>query len=140
MHRIVFDTNVLIAALHSQLGASFRLLQMLGTDEFEFVISVPLVLEYEAVAKRMKKSLGLAIGDIDDIIDYICSVGLPKEIYYLWRPHLTDPKDDMVLELAVNAEAKFIITHNIKDFAGIHSFGIHALTPGQFLKLLKEKK
>lgn len=33
--RIVLDTNVWIAALRSQLGASFRLLSLVGTEKFE---------------------------------------------------------------------------------------------------------
>jgi len=136
---VIIDTNVLIAGLRSQLGASFRLLELIGTGEFEIALSVPLILEYEAVAKRMKRDLGLSDRDIDDIIDYLCSVGISQEIYYLWRPYLHDPKDDMILELAVGANAKYIITHNLKDFGGIGNFGVEAITPKLFLKFLEEK-
>ena len=47
---------------------------------------------------------------------------------------LRDPKDDMVLELAVEAGCDFIVTHNIRDFAGAERFGVRAITPGQFLE------
>src|SRR5947209_5957695 len=50
--KIVMDTNVLVAGLRSRRGASFRLLQLLGTGRFEIAISVALVLEYEDVLMR----------------------------------------------------------------------------------------
>ena len=70
---------------------------------FEVIVSVPLVLEYEEVAKRQLYTLGLSSDEVDDIIDYICSVPNRRRIFFLWRPYLKDPKDDMVLELAVEA-------------------------------------
>jgi hypothetical protein len=33
-----------------------------------------------------------------------------REIFFLWRPFLRDPRDDMVLELAVEAECDAILT------------------------------
>src|ERR1700674_1669481 len=100
-YRIVIDTNVLVAALRSRHGASHRLLTLIGSGRFEFSVSVPLVLEYEYAAKAMLGEIPLTESDIDDIIDYICQAASRVEVYYLWRPLLKDPKDDMVLELAV---------------------------------------
>ena len=135
--RVVIDTNVLIAGLRSPNGPSFQLLQRLGTEAFALCISVPLVLEYEAVAKRQSRELGLAFADIDDVLDYVCSIAEPHAIFYLWRPFLPDPRDDLVLELAVEAQASCIITHNLRDFAGTEQFGIEALSPGAFLRRLE---
>lgn len=136
MHRAVLDTNVLIAGLRSAEGASFQLLQRLGGNAFTISISVPLILEYEAVAKRQARELGLSFGDIDEALDYLCSIGEPHAIFYLWRPFLKDPRDDLVLELAVEAGAKYIVTHNRRDFAGTEQFGIDAISPGAFLRHL----
>ena len=47
MKSIIIDTNVLVAALRSRNGASFKLLSLIGTGAFETVVSVPLVIEYE---------------------------------------------------------------------------------------------
>ena len=60
------------------------------------------------------------------------------EIFFLWRPFLKDPKDDMVLELAVEAEVEYIVTHNLKDFNGVEHFGIKAITPKEFLQIIGE--
>jgi putative PIN family toxin of toxin-antitoxin system len=138
--RIVIDTNVFFSGLRSQHGASYRLLELIGTGKFEIVVSVPLVLEYEEISKRRSRALGMKHSDLDDILDYICAVGDRREIFYLWRPFLKDAEDDMVLELAVESNSSHIITHNIVDFAGAEMFGIKATTPADFLKEIGELK
>ena len=135
--RVVLDTNVLIAGLRSPDGASFQLLQQLGGEAVTLCISVPLILEYEAVAKRQSRELGLSFADIDDVLDYVCSIAEPHTIFYLWRPFLSDPRDDLVLELAVEAGVTCIVTHNLRDFAGTEQFGIQVLSPGAFLRRLE---
>ena len=138
--RIIIDTNVLISALRSRNGASFKVVNMIGTDKFELCISVPLIFEYESVAKRDSRAFGLRYSDIDDILDYICSVAEHRKIHFLWRPVLRDPQDDMVLELAVESEADYVVTHNVKDYVGIRAFGIIALSPMEFLRKIGELK
>ncbi len=138
MYKIVIDTNVFISALRSRHGASFRLLSMVGTKKFDIALSVPLILEFEAVAKRELKVLGMDSSDVDDILDYLCLAGDKRHIFYLWRPLLRDPKDDMVLELAVESESKWIVTFNKRDFRGCETFGIKLATPKEFLHLIGE--
>jgi len=84
--------------------------------------------------------LGLDARTIDDILDYVCQVARRREIFFLWRPFLKDPNDDLVLELAVESESEFIITYNRRDFAGIETFGVKVLTPKEFLQKLGEIK
>ena len=73
-----------------------------------------------------------------DILDYICEVANPRKVFYLWRPILKDPKDDMVLELAVAASCNFIVTFNQQDFQGVEKFGLQVLPPKEFLQLIGE--
>ena len=138
MSRIVLDTNVVVAGLRSSRGASFRLLRLLGKGRFQTVLSVPLALEYESATKRQSRALGLTHSDIDDVLDFLCKVSDHRQIFYLWRPFLRDPGDDMVLELAVEAEAEFIVTHNLRDFAGADRFGVRVVTPQAFLRHIGE--
>ena len=138
-HQIVVDTNVLIAALRSRRGASFRLLSLIGVDtRFEINLSVPLVLEYEDVAKRPSLEIELSPEDIDGIIDYLCLVANHRQIFFLWRPFLPDPKDDMVLELAVEAQCQYVVSHNKRDFSNVDQFGLAVVSPREFLKLIGE--
>jgi len=101
-------------------------------------MSVPLVLEYESIAKRNQDKTALTLEEIDDIVDYICSQAKEQRIYYLWRPQLKDSKDDMVLELAVAAGCSHIITFNVRDFGEMRLFGIQAIGPKEFLQLIGE--
>lgn len=134
--RIVIDTNVIVSALRSQRGASFKLLMEIGGDKFDINVSVPLVLEYESAAKRLIGEIKLRKRDIDDILDYICSAAKRWKIFYLWRPFLKDPKDDMVLEVAVTAKCDFIVTYNKNDFQNCKTFGLRVVTPKEFLILM----
>lgn len=135
---IVLDTNVLVAGLRSASGASFAILERVGSGSFSISLSVPLVLEYEATLKSHARDLGLTTAEVDDFVDYICSVGRHLPIHYLWRPALKDPSDDMVLEVAVAGNAD-IVTHNIRDFVGSRNYGMHVYTPREFLKALRER-
>jgi putative PIN family toxin of toxin-antitoxin system len=136
--RVGLDTNVLVSALRSRKGASFKVVSLIDKGLFQLSISVPLVLEYESAVKRISKLVGLKYSDIDDIVDYICQVAEHRDIYYLWRPFLKDPKDDMVLEVAVESEPDYIVTHNVRDFAGIEQFGLETITPRQLLERIGE--
>jgi putative PIN family toxin of toxin-antitoxin system len=134
--QIVIDTNVLVSALRSRRGASYRLFMLLDRSDFEINISVPLIVEYEDAAKRIAREVGLTHGDIDDILDYICSVGRRRKIHFLWRPFLKDPQDDHVLELAVEAGCDFVVTHNVRDFSRSEQFGVRVVTPRAFLRMI----
>lgn len=140
MLQVVVDTNVLLAALRSRHGASFRLLTIIDDDRWQLNLSVPLLLEYEDVLKRTGIGLSLTHEEIDDILNFLCLRANLREIFYLWRPILPDPKDDFVLELAVESGCDFIITFNVKDFVGCEKFGLAVITPRDFLRQLGEIK
>lgn len=82
--QIVLDTNVLISALRSQLGASHKLLLLVDSGKFELNLSVPLLLEYEEVSKRLSGGvIALTPSEIDDILDYLCRIANRHAISYL---------------------------------------------------------
>jgi len=137
---IVLDTNVIIAALRSKRGASYKLLSLVGTHQFEIHDSVALILEYEDVIQRHGEELGLSKEEVSIFIDTLCSMAHHHKIYFIWRPFLTDPNDELVLELAVSEKCEYIVTHNIKDFRGTEKFSIRAITPKEFLQIIREVK
>jgi predicted nucleic acid-binding protein len=85
---------------------------------------------------RELPNLYLNSNEVDDLINFYCAVGVSHEIFFLWRPFLRDPKDEMVLELAVKAGCESIITYNTRDFAGVEKFGLKLLKPSEFLRLI----
>lgn len=136
--RVVLDTNVLRAGLWSRDGASFRLLELVRGRRVEPALSVPLVLEYEMVLRRQAADLGLSASDINGVLDFLCEVGHHQRIHFLWRPTLRDPRDELVLELAVAAGCRQIVSFNRRDFAGSERLGVEAVTPAAFLRSLGE--
>lgn len=133
---VVIDTNVLVAALRSNKGASYQLLSLLPDECYTPNISVPLFFEYEAVLKRQGMVPELDAADIDVVLDFFLSKSQIRKIYFLWRPFLKDLKDDHLLEVAVESNSKYIVTFNIADFKGVEKFGVQAVTPQKYLKLI----
>ena len=136
--RVVLDTNVLVSGLRSRRGAAFRLLSLAGTGAFEHCLSVGLLFEYESALKRPGMVAKLSSRQLDAILDYLCSSAHRQEVYYLWRPVLRDPSDDLVLEVAVAGECQSLVTYNVRDFVGSERFGIRIQTPAEFLTELEE--
>jgi putative PIN family toxin of toxin-antitoxin system len=136
--QIVIDTNVLVAAQRSKRGASAKLVSLIGTGRFDIHVSVPLVLEYEAVLLRYGEELGLTQDDVTDVVDALCALAKHQKVYFLWRPYLRDQRDEMVLELAVAARCDYIVTYNQRDFRGAEKFGIHVSDARTFLQEIGE--
>lgn len=138
MFQTVIDTCVLVSAVRSRTGASFRVLSLLGDPRWQINLSAPLVFEYEGAVRRIPPELRASDEAIDELIDSICALGSHRTIYFLWRPTLIDPSDDFVLELAVESQSDCIITHNRRHFKGAEAFGVAVVTPAEFLRLIGE--
>jgi predicted nucleic acid-binding protein len=72
---VILDTSVLIAGLRSSLGASFALLNHVGTGRFTIGLTTALVLEYEATCMKSLSALNLTPDDVGELLDYFCRVG-----------------------------------------------------------------
>jgi putative PIN family toxin of toxin-antitoxin system len=136
---VVLDTSVLVAAARSRRGASYAVLSLLPDARFEPVVSVPLFVEYRAVLLRPENLLQRTAEQAEGFLDVLLSVSQLQEIYFFWRPALPDPDDDMILELAVAAGCRYIVTHNLRDFRGLEKWGIEAVTPTAFLRLIEKE-
>jgi len=132
----VIDTNVLVSALRSSTGASHEILLAADRGEFEVALSVPLLAEYEDVCHRPNSGIPIPAWAVDDLINRIAQISRQQTIHYLWRGILPDPKDDMVLEVAVAAGVSHIITLNHRHLKQASEFGIAIVTPSEFLTIL----
>lgn len=138
--KLVLDTDVIVAAMRSPLGASAELLRMARRAEIVLAASVPLFIEYEAVCSRIehRKAAGLTVAETGVFLDALGALVEPVRIHYLWRPQLRDPADEMVLEAAVNACAQRLVSFNARDFGDAPArFGIVIATPSETLRSLK---
>lgn len=139
--KYVLDTDVVVAAMRSPLGASAALLLAALERRFFIVANVPLFIEYEATCSRTEHRLAANLGEteVSQFLDGLAALVEPVETHFLWRPRLRDPADEMVLEAAVNGQADAIVTFNVRDYGATpESFGIEILRPSDALKRLSQ--
>jgi predicted nucleic acid-binding protein len=101
------------------LPGSFCWLLLAALDQrFELLLSVPLILEYEAVLTRPQHlaARGLSSAEVGRVLDDLAAVARPVRLAFRCRPRLSNPDDDMVLERAENGNASAIVTFNQRDF------------------------
>ena len=138
--RTVLDTDVLVAALRSDRGASRQLLLAAVEGQYPLLLSVPLVIEYEAVLTRPEHlaASNLNAKEVGVILDGLVSVAEPVRLSFRWRPVLTDPSDDMVLETAVNGGAEVLVTFNRRHYVeAARQFRLEIVSPLEALERLR---
>ncbi len=116
MQKIVIDTNVMVSAL-IQRSYPYRIIYDLFIDEkFQLCVSDELLAEYHEVLTRRKFSkfqdffirAEALLADIESkSVKYFPTIKLDL---------ISDPDDNMVLELADDCSADFVITGNTTDF------------------------
>ena len=134
--KIVIDTNILISALRSRKGASFRLFSLIQKKRFMPILSLPLFLEYEEVVHREVQKGIFPFEKGEMLLDFISYHFEHQELHYRWRPMLNDPKDEMVLETLLNSRSEYLITYNKKDFLNVKELKNRILDAKEFLQLI----
>ncbi len=127
--------------MRSPNGASTALIACLEKGAGTLLLSVALVLEYEAICQLAEHRIvaGLSSKDVSAAINALLEFAEPVEIHHHWRPQLRDPGDEMVLEAAVNGRADYLVTFNQRDFGVAPSrFGIKVLSPSEALKRIRK--
>lgn len=105
------------------------------------VANVALALEYEATCLLAEHRLaaGLGLEDTAIFIDAVIALCEPVENSFMWRPQLRDPADEMVLEAAVNGQARAIVTFNRRDFENVaQMFGVGVWLPSEALRRMQK--
>lgn len=106
--RVVFDTNILVSALLFENSIPAQVF-FLALNKGEILISTALTNELHEVIYRPKfdkyitnaqrEDFMLSLVESSELIEVIESIDVCR-----------DPKDNMILELAVSGKAKFIVT------------------------------
>jgi putative PIN family toxin of toxin-antitoxin system len=134
------DTDAVVAAMRSPGGASAAIIRAVRRKQVTLLLSVPLAMEYEAVCRRSehREESGLSVQQVEIFLDAIIAMGEPVPTYFLWRPQLRDPNDEMVLEAAVNGRADALVTFNVRDYGtAATQFGVEVLLPRQAIARIK---
>lgn len=141
MYRVVLDTCVLVSAFRSRRGASNQVLRLVAAGKLRPLITTALFLEYEDVLLRAEQRLatGMSAADVEGALAALASAAEPVDVHFRWRPQLSDPADEFVLEAAVNAGAEALVTHNLRDFeSAARSFKLRVITPQQLLQEIQQ--
>jgi len=137
---VVLDTDVVVAAMRSPGGASAAILRAARQGRVTLLASVPLALEYEAVASRAEHRLAaeLTESEVKVFITAVVAMVEPVPTHFLWRPQLRDPADEVVLEAAANGRADVLVTFNARDFRQVPDrFGVKVLLPREAIRRIK---
>ena len=139
--KVVLDTDVIVAAMRSPDGASAEILRQAHQGKVTLLLSVPLAVEYEAICSGAEHRLaaGLSEREMEIFLDAVIAMAEPVKTYFLWRPQLRDPNDEMVLEAAVNGQADLLVTFNMRDFGLVPSrFGIEVMIPRDAIERIRQ--
>jgi predicted nucleic acid-binding protein len=140
--RTVLDTDVFVAAVRSDRGASRVLLTAALEQRYPVLASVPLMLQYESVLTRSEHlaAAGISTADVEVLLDAIALIVEPIRISYLWRPMLSDPGDDLVLETAVNGQTDVLVAFNRRDFEpATDRFGLEVMKLADAVRRLENR-
>jgi predicted nucleic acid-binding protein len=140
VYNVVLDTNILLAGLRSSSGASHLLLRLLGGAGWRAHVSPALALEYEQVLKRNCTAIEMTEQEVDQFLDDFFHKAALQPVFFRWRPTLSDPKDELILELAVAAGCQYIVTHYVRHFVRSDRFGVHAIEPKDFLAMIQTEE
>ncbi len=133
--KVFLDSDVILAALLSQTGASFEVLKNPRLSKY---ISGSIKLEVETVAKR----LSLVNFNATLFSDMkVVKINLDKErVVEKYLPFVLDAADSHVSAAAHKAKASFLLTHNTKHYRADKikdNLQIITLKPGLFLQHLR---
>lgn len=139
-HRVILDTNVVLAAMRSRSGASHRLLLTIGHPRWQSVVTPALMYEYEDVVRRPGYVPDLSGQQITDILDLIYHESHRQLVWFSWRPLSPDPDDDLVLDAAIASGCDFVVSFNERHLRAVRDFGIEVVTPVELLRRIGELK
>ncbi|KQC11484.1 MAG: hypothetical protein APR62_09855 [Smithella sp. SDB] len=127
--KVVFDTNILIAAFLTE-GLCSGLLIRARKHDFDLILSDDILREFKGALTKKFKISSSDISEITDIITEAASKILQKVNP---APHICrDPNDDMIIACAIGADADYIVTGD-EDLLTLKKFkNIIILNPRNF--------
>lgn len=135
---LVLDTSVFVSVLLGPKGASREVVRGCLLRRYQPLMGAALFTEYESVLARdtLFRRCVLTKRERETLLDAFLSACQWVNIYYAWRPNLTDEADNHLIELAVAGGAEAIITHNVRDFkrSELRFPGLEIMTPANWLK------
>ncbi|NJR56286.1 MAG: putative toxin-antitoxin system toxin component, PIN family [Acaryochloris sp. CRU_2_0] len=135
--RYVFDTNVIVSALLFENGKPAQALRY-ALANGEVLLSLDLLEELNNVLGRERFNRYLTSEEREEFLEALIERAGLVEITENVQ-ECRDPKDDKVLELALNGEAQYVISGD-KDLLVLHPFrDVLVMTADEFLKTIEAR-
>lgn len=89
-----------------------------------------------------RASISEAVPRLDQsgLPDAIGAAAERRQLDRAWVPRLSDPDDEPLLQMAVEAEVPVSVTRNVRHLKLAETFGIEVMTPGEFLAKLRKSR
>jgi putative PIN family toxin of toxin-antitoxin system len=133
---VVIDTNVFVAGLRSEGGASRAVLRWALDGVLQPLFGNALWMEYQDLLHRPVWGDETTVEERREVLAALAGRGRWVTVYYGWRPNLPDEGDNHLIELALAGGAAAIVTHNLRDLRGgdLRLGKLRLLTPAQCLE------
>ncbi len=134
---IVMDTNVLVAgACRNESSLAYRVLMGVIRREIPLMLTAAIALEYFEVLQRPRvlAMTGLSHSQSADLVTELIALSRQVQIYFSWRPNLSDESDNKFVEAAIHTGAT-ILTYNESHFRStdLPRLGWHFMTPKEYV-------
>jgi len=130
-----FDSDVMIAGSASIKGGSFALLQF---AELGFIRGIVSTRVLDECRKNLVNKLPEAVLPFEKIIERCVTVNaFPSQASIFFASNQAEKKDVVILASALEAEARFLVTFNVKDYWPSEATDIKVVTPGELLAWIR---
>ncbi len=131
MIKAVIDTNVFVAGLLNATGASAKIISYWEERAFDLLISEMILKEYQSLLLTFPEIPENKSRDILEIIAQLAIKIDVRENFSVCK----DASDDKVMDCAVNGEAEYLVTKNLKHFPKAFR-GVKVIRVRDFLDIL----
>lgn len=132
MQKIVIDTNVIVSSLIQRSYPYKIIYKLFSDDKFMLCISEELMSEYYEVLSRPKfVRFSDFYGKAENLLADIETKGT-KFVPSVKLDLISDKDDNMILELADESNADFIITGNTNDFTFLKYKNTKIVSPKEY--------
>lgn len=132
MQKIVIDTNVIVSSLIQKNYPFLIIDELFFENKIQLCVSKELIEEYFEVLKRPKFAKFPNFVNKAEII--LTEIGIKSKMYEpkIKLNIISDKDDNMILELADESKADFIITGNTNDFTISEYKSTKIVTPKEY--------